>query len=200
MKKYMTCFIALFCFVLFNTILIFNINNNERNSVLRLHIVSNSNSTDDLIEKLKVNENVNSYLSTLNIDLLNSKKEVKETIYKNLGNIENVVNNTLKNDNVQYTSSIKYGKISYGKKDDINLSMEDGIYDSVQIILGDGNGENIWSLIFPDENSIEKIYPYENIIPGISNIYTKKSDKMNENNISYKSFIVEKIKVFTKNV
>lgn len=193
MKKYLTCFIALFSFIILNGLIIYNINNDKKN-IFRLHIVSNSNSTYDLIEKLKVNENVNNYIKSLNIEDLDSKEEVKNKIYENINNILDVANSTLREDNVTYLATAKYGKIYYTEKEDISIRMNDGIYDSLQIILGKGNGENIWSLIFPNEEDMKNISNFETIIPGISNIY----DNDASDNKDYESIIFKKFKNLKK--
>ncbi len=193
MKKYMTCFIALFSFIILNGLIIYNINNDKKD-IFRLHIVSNSNSIYDLIEKLKVNENVNTYLKSLKIENLNSKEEVKNKIYGNIDNILDVANNTLKEDNVTYLATAKYGKIYYTEKEDISIKMDEGIYDSLQIILGEGNGENIWSLIFPNEEDMKNISNFETIIPGISKIYNNDAS----DNKIYESLILKKIRDLKK--
>lgn len=189
MKKYLVCFISLFSFIVLNTIIVLNIYNNK-NNVFRLHVISNSNTPTDLIEKLKVNENIKSYIENLNLNKLNSKQDIENTIYKNLDKILNIANDTLKNDNITYIATAKYGKIHYQEKENLSLSMNEGIYDSLQIILGNGNGENIWSLIFPNENDIKNISNYETIIPGISKLYSSNTTNNNE----YESFIFNSLK------
>ena len=63
--------------------------------------------------------------------------------------------------------------------------MDKGTYNSAKIILGDGNGKNIWSFISPSKENLEKLKNYETIMPGISKIY-------NDNvTILYKSKILE---------
>ena len=53
----------------------------------------------------------------------------------------------------------------------MQTQMYSGTYDSASVILGSGNGKNIWSIIFPNDSTIEKIKDLDTIIPGISNIY-----------------------------
>lgn len=193
-KIYFTTILAIFSFIILNLscAYFYTTKSNENDKFFRLHVVSNSNSITDLITKLKVNENVNNYISTLFKDCENSTSEEKEEILKNnINNILEVSNNTLKNDNKNYTSTLKYGKIKYNEKEDLKVYMDKGSYNSMQIVLGDGNGENIWSLLFPDEENIKSLYNYETITPGISKVYNSKDE-----NIEYESLILKNIKKY----
>ena len=102
---------------------------------------------------------------------INNKNELKNEIEKNKDEILQIANNTICENDKKYTSSIKIGKISYDKKDNMQTQMYSGTYDSASVILGSGNGKNMWSIIFPNDSTIEKIKELDTIIPGISNIY-----------------------------
>ena len=169
-QKHITFLIAIFSFILLNTLVAFNIYKTKfiSKDIFRLHVVANSNSIEDQIIKLKAESKIKEYISNFNI---NNKNELKNEIEKNKDEILQIANNTICENDNKYTSSIKIGKISYDKKDNMQTQMYSGTYDSASVILGSGNGKNIWSIIFPNDSTIEKIKELDTIIPGISNIY-----------------------------
>jgi hypothetical protein len=76
------------------------------------------------------------------------------------------------------------GKIKYTEKENLNLDMESGVYDSVQIVLGKGEGKNFWTLISPNEENLNKIKEFNTILPGIKNIFNDTSILDNTNKIN----------------
>lgn len=171
-KKYIVPLIALFSFIILNICITYKtlkkIENN--NNILRLHVVANSNDISDQITKLKINENIENYISTLNLKGL-SNEEIIYILKDNSSNILSIANNILKAENKNYTATLEIGKIMYDEKDNSLVHMDEGVYSSAKIILGCGNGKNIWSFICPNEENISKLRNYETIIPGISNLY-----------------------------
>lgn len=194
-------FFILFLFVLLNTIIVFKLyfKNEKTSKVLRLHVVANSNSLEDQIIKLKVNEKITKYISKLNNENLENKG-ILENIKENIAEILNISDETIKNSNVNYTASANIGKIHYEKKESILLDMDAGNYNSVQIVLGEGNGKNIWSLISPSKENLKNISLLNTIMPGIDKLYesdTSKEFVEDAENKNYTFKIVEVLKDIT---
>ena len=190
-KKYITALIAIISFIILNIYITYNIYNESKikAEILRLHVVANNNSVSDQITKLKVNENIQNYITSLNLENLSSN-EIISILKHNSDKILDIANQTIKNDNKNYTCTMQIGNIMYDKKEDALNTMEEGIYTSSKIILGKGEGKNIWSFICPNKENISKLQNYESIMPGISKIY---NDTHSEN-ISYKSKLLEMFK------
>lgn len=108
-----------------------------------------------------------------------------------MNNILNTINTELKNENVTYLASAKLGTISYEEKINENYDMPAGNYDSLQIILGDGKGKNIWSLLFPNKDDIQNLSGLETILPGISSLYGENTNSDNNQDITYSFKILE---------
>lgn len=191
-QKHITFFIAIFSFILLNTLVAFNIYKTKfiSKDIFRLHVVANSNSIEDQIIKLKAESKIKEYISSFNI---NDKNELKNEIEKNKDEILQIANSTICENYKNYTSSIKIGKISYDKKDNMQTQMYSGTYDSASVILGSGNGKNIWSIIFPNDKTIEKIKELDTIIPGISNIYNH-DEEFETNDKQINSLILDFLK------
>lgn len=175
-QKNITTFIAIFAFILLNSIIAFKIYQNKYISkdIVRLHVVANSNSIEDQIIKLKTESKIQDYLSSLDkttkTNLIENIKENKDTILK-------ISDSTIQGSNQTYGSTLKVGKISYDNKESMELDMSKGTYDSACIILGQGNGKNIWSIIFPNEKTLQKLKQLDTILPGLSDIYTHFSSQ-----------------------
>lgn len=136
----------------------------------RIHVVASSNKIEDQIIKLKISEKIENYLE-IDFANLNNKQEIYDKIYSNIPQFFKIINEELKNNNVNYSSKIKLGKIHYDEKESLNLKMEAGSYDSIQILLGDANGKNYWNLIFPNKDDIDNLKYLDNILPDISTLY-----------------------------
>ena len=186
--KYIIPMIAIFSFIIFNIFISCNYYTKslQNDNIIRLHVVANSNDIDDQIVKLKVNEKIEEYLK--NIDMSNlSSDEILTVIKNNSNEILDITNYTLKENDKNYTSKLEVGKIFYDEKENQLYHMDKGSYNSAKIILGEGNGKNIWSFICPDKDNLDKLKNYETIMPGLSKIY----DNNESCNISYKSKIME---------
>ena len=148
-----------------------------------MHVVANSDSIDDQILKLNVSKQVDKYIKSITKNCI-TKQEYINTISKNIYSILTVANKTLQDYNSNYTVTAYMGKIKYDKKTKDGFFMNDGIYDSIKLIIGDGNGENWWSLLFP--NSIQN-YETEEIFKnndiqfssGIMQLFTRFINKFN---------------------
>ena len=162
-------FIAIFSFIILNIYIGIKLYEKKEitDNIIRLHVVANSNDTKDQIEKLKVHSKIQEYINNLNI----KEENILDYLKNNSNDILNIVNSTLSNDNINYDSYIKIGKINYEEKQSVTEDMPTGSYNSMQIILGKGEGKNIWSFIFPNEENIKKLENYNTILPNLSNIY-----------------------------
>lgn len=181
-------FIFIFLFIILNIYITLQILNKEsfKNNITRIHVIANSNSIEDQLIKIKIYEKINEYIKTLNINDTTLEIEKLKILANNSNNILEIANKTLKDNNKEYTSTLDIGKIYYEKKDSININMSEGCYNSIRINLGKAEGKNIWSLIFPNEQTIEKLSTLNSILPGISNIYNNDTNINKEVEYSFK--------------
>lgn len=195
MRKNYCIYIFIFSVILLNLFILNKLveTKNNQEDYFRLHVVANSNSIDDQIVKLKVSKKVTKYINTFINTNTAEKNYAKGKIIDNIDEILEIANAEIKNNNTNYSAYANIGKISYDKKYSEQLDMKKGIYDSVQIVLGEGKGENFWSLIFP--------YVYANYEEeNIKNDYNDKTNSNNitKNNIKIKSGILADIKKVVK--
>lgn len=184
-------YIFIFSLIILNTYIVLSIYNQKQISknLFRFHIVANSNSVDDQITKLKINEDLKSYLDNISKNS-SSKEELEQNMKQGISSILNITNTELKKENKDYTAYAKIGNISYDEKINTYYDMPAGNYDSVQIVLGKGQGKNIFSLLFPNESDEQNLEALDSILPGISNIYGDNNDNSDQN-VQYSFKILE---------
>jgi len=114
---------------------------------IRFRIIANSNAEDDQQIKKQIINN----LSTKIVE--NSKAtniiETRNYIKESLPIFNEIVQNTLNDNNVNRDFKINYGYNYFPKKVYKNVVYEEGEYESLVITLGEGKGDNFWCVLFP---------------------------------------------------
>lgn len=117
-------------------------------SVIRFHVKANSNTEYDQNIKLKVRNKAVEFLSPK----LEEAKSVDESVFiikENIFELENAVNNYLKENNLPYCATVYLDKKSFPTKSYENVTLPAGNYNALCIDLGDAQGENWWCVMFP---------------------------------------------------
>lgn len=122
-----------------------NVNKNLTEKIIRLHIIANSNDVLDQEMKYKVRDFV---LSEYDLKGENVSQQA-ELIRKNLKNIENDVNEFLFKEGADYVARAEFSEDTFPTKTYGNLKLPFGKYKALKIILGNGQGENWWCVMFP---------------------------------------------------
>ena len=178
LKRFFLIFLLLFFFMLFS---IFSyaktVSTNLENNIFRLHILANSDSTQDQSLKLKVRDNIINYLENLCINC-NSKSEYISIINNNVDNLKNIATQTIIENGYNYSVNIEIGNFYFPTKEYGNISYPAGFYDGLRIKIGKSSGQNWWCSLFPP-------LCFTDISSGIIDDNTRKNL---ENNISSEEF------------
>ncbi len=126
---------------------IINTSENISEKVLRLHILANSDSTEDQDLKLKVKN----YFIENTADLFSGKnlEENIEIASCNIGYIEALCNSCITENGFDYKAKVSVLKEYYDTRVYDDFTLPAGIYNSIKIELGEGNGHNWWCIVFP---------------------------------------------------
>ena len=118
------------------------------NSVVRLHVVANSNSEEDQTLKLKVRDEV---IKTLEPMLADSKstEETKNIIKSNLGFIEEEAEKAIKKYGYTYGVTVNFDNYYFPTKQYANAQFPKGKYDALKIVIESGKGNNWWCVLYP---------------------------------------------------
>ena len=115
-------------------------------STLRFHAVANSNSEYDQSIKLKVRDAV------LDVWRERSPKDQGDAVrcaQEMLPEIEKAANDVLKAYGAPYEAKAEVVTEEFPEKQYGDIILPDGTYDAVRVVLGKGEGENFFCIMFP---------------------------------------------------
>ena len=115
------------------------------NNTIRLHVLANSDSEKDQAEKLLVRDAVLSYLEE-NLEQSTSYRDALDAISDQLDGIRDCALDTL---GEGYTVQVELGQEEYPIRQYENYTLPAGEYTSLRILLGEGEGQNWWCVLFP---------------------------------------------------
>ena len=117
-------------------------------NTVRLHVIANSDSEHDQSVKLFVRDRVLSELQILLADTA-STEEAVAVIEENLDHLRAVCNETLVALGEEMTADLYLKQEKYPTRHYENISLPAGVYQSLQIRIGDADGRNWWCVLFP---------------------------------------------------
>lgn len=151
-KKLNFIFILTILIFLYIVLLSFNysqaISYNLSDSVFRLHIIANSDSSADQELKLKVRDKIIEYMNTLTSSS-SDKKDVISMVNNHLDSFKEIALNTIKENGYNYDVNIEIGNFHFPTKSYGDISFPAGNYDALKIEIGDAIGQNWWCVLFP---------------------------------------------------
>lgn len=155
MKK---IFSIILCFVLTTVFCgcsnIKNANNRDKliqgisEKIIRFHVLANSDSSKDQALKQKVKDEIIKYI----LPKLKESKSIDETrniLKENDESIVKVALKTIKNEGFNYGVKSQLSKENFPLKRYGTVVLPQGEYEAYRIIIGEGNGQNWWCVMFP---------------------------------------------------
>ena len=203
MKRVLSCLVII---MIFSTLIVgctsFNkVNNNGseelnyeevKNSLIRFHVIANSDTNEDQSLKLKVRDEVINYLYPY-LNKSDSLEESREIIKNNVEEVRSIAKKVIKENNYDYDVNIELSRENFPEKSYGNIVLPQGNYEAFRIIIGSGQGRNWWCVMFPPlcfvDESKAKI-EYEKTQNKIKEEINKKDSK---DNIKIKFKVVEVI-------
>lgn len=120
----------------------------DTQSLIRIHVLGNSNSDEDQAYKLKVKDAVVAYLAP-QLEDSQSLDESREIIQAQLPQIAQIANETLAQSGSSDTVTLQYGQFDFPIKYYGSFSLPAGNYEALRILIGDAQGRNWWCVLFP---------------------------------------------------
>lgn len=118
------------------------------NSVLRLHVIANSDTPEDQALKYKVRDNILKYMNTLSINCSN-KEESIQLVSKHINDFKKIASDTVRENGYNYDISVSIGNFDFPTKHYGDISLPSGFYDALKIEIGNASGQNWWCVMFP---------------------------------------------------
>lgn len=117
-------------------------------SVLRLHILADSDDDEDQAIKLEVRDAVLELTSVILRDC-QSLEDAQNIVIARKNELIAVADEVLARNGADYTASLSVGREVYPERDYGGKVYPAGEYTSVRILLGSGKGHNWWCVLFP---------------------------------------------------
>lgn len=117
-------------------------------SVVRLHVLANSDSEADQALKLKVRDDLLIFTAELLSDC-KTRDEAAEKIRKNLALFTEKANESLRAHGSVYLAEAELGKEHYPTREYEGMAFPSGDYLSLRIKIGRAEGKNWWCVLFP---------------------------------------------------
>ena len=119
-----------------------------RKQILRMHVIAASNSSEDQGTKLRVRDAVLDYLQ----NIIGDKRDisaVREFISQEIDTLQAVANCALMEAGSKDVAQVTLTLEEFSKREYDTFSLPSGVYESLQIRIGAGEGKNWWCVVFP---------------------------------------------------
>ena len=116
--------------------------------LIRLHVVANSDSEEDQNIKLRVRDAIVASLSEGMADIADVPA-AKEYLRENLPKIEAIANRTLEAAGVDSRAAVTLCKETFDIRHYDTFTLPAGVYESLRVVIGEGQGKNWWCVAFP---------------------------------------------------
>lgn len=117
-------------------------------SVIRLHVIANSDSEGDQALKLSVRDAVLGTTSELLRDA-KTRDEAEVILQDNLEEIKAVAEETVRKNGYRDAVSVSFGMEDYPTREYESLAFPAGEYLSLRVMIGEAEGQNWWCVLFP---------------------------------------------------
>ncbi|GAA0121251.1 MULTISPECIES: stage II sporulation protein R [Clostridium] len=181
--------------------------------LIRFHVIANSDNENDQALKLKIRDKVLEYVSP-KLNDSNSIEESRKILAMEDENILNIAREVINENGYSYDVESTLSKEYFPVKTYGNITLPQGKYEAYRIIIGSGEGQNWWCVMFPplcfvdvtkgsiayeetekqmkevlDEKEYDKVNNLSNDNQGVNLV-----DNSNDDNIVIKSKAFEMIK------
>lgn len=139
-------------------VILFNIENYSNDDAIRFRVISNSNSSKDILMKEMVVNKISKYV----FNDYNDKEITRNNIINNISNIEEEIERLFNNNNYNMNFEVNYGMNYFPVKKYNGITYKDGEYESLVVTVGEAKGNNYWCILYPplcmiDDNFDEEI-------------------------------------------
>lgn len=121
---------------------------NISDKLIRFHVVANSDLESDQRVKLKVRDAILKEIGP-KLSKSKSREESLNILNENTLKIEALSNAILKKEGKSYRASAQIGDFNFPIKSYGNITLPEGEYKAVKVVLGEGQGKNWWCVMFP---------------------------------------------------
>lgn len=118
------------------------------NSLIRFHVIANSDTEEDQALKIKVKDAVVIYMQQL-LEQSNSIDESREIILEDMDHIKAIADEVIKQEGSIYPTTISLAQENFPLKKYGDVVLPPGQYEALVIRIGKAEGKNWWCVLFP---------------------------------------------------
>lgn len=125
--------------------------------ILRFHIMANSDSEKDQSVKLKVRDEIGSYMH----EKLRGTKDMTECLQiarENLPKIAGIAERVIAREGCDYSAGVRIAEADFPKKQYGSYAFPAGTYQALVVTLGQGEGHNWWCVMYPNMCFANSVY------------------------------------------
>ena len=116
--------------------------------IIRLHVVADSDSPEDQQIKLQVRDAILEKLESV-MDELPDAETAKAYLQEHLPELEQVANDVLRSLNSGCQAVVSLAKEAFPTREYDTFTLPAGVYESLWVTIGSGEGQNWWCVVFP---------------------------------------------------
>lgn len=147
-KKLLICTIVITCAALLAGFLPIHGEGEIYDTVVRLHVIANSDSEEDQTLKLKVRDRIIEVVDPA-VRNCRSQSEAIAAIGGIMGDIQAAAEDVIEAEGFDYSVSVVITEEQYPTKNYESCAFPEGEYVSLQVKIGESEGENWWCCLFP---------------------------------------------------
>ena len=119
-----------------------------RSSILRLHVLANSDSTEDQELKLKVRDRLLE-MSETTYSQAKTKQDAVQATQASLDMLRNEAANVIQSNGYSYPVSVSLETCYFNTRTYGNITLPAGNYQALRVVIGKGQGHNWWCVMLP---------------------------------------------------
>ena len=148
-KRLLIVFLLLIIYIAISAIsYVSAVSDNISNSIFRLHVIANSNSTEDQNLKLLIRDELLKYMNSLTKDI-HSKELAIKIAAEHKNDFYNIAKKTIEDNGFSYDVTINIDNCYFPTKQYGDISIPAGYYDALKVEIGTASGQNWWCVMFP---------------------------------------------------
>lgn len=119
-----------------------------KEKLIRFHVIANSDSDEDQELKLKVRDEIISYLQP-KLKNLKSIEESENIISNEYESLQKIGKDTIEANGYDYDVKVGIEYSNFPTKQYSNVILPAGEYKALKVVIGNGTGKNWWCVMFP---------------------------------------------------
>ena len=119
-----------------------------KENMIRLHVVANSDEDADQAVKLKVRDEINGFLQE-GMKNIENAQQARSYLLSKLPELEQLANAVLSAEHFSEQALVTLTQEAFNTRFYDTFTLPSGVYHSLRIVIGEGEGHNWWCVVFP---------------------------------------------------